>query len=106
MIVYSCQEYAEFEKDGEKLPDDQAWGKRKNVKRNNYDDDRETTVTYYDDVKVNPVHSETISIHWKQPKAEDRYIFDPVKIAPAKLAVVMAKAETMVPSIDKKTLKI
>jgi len=34
MIIYACQEYAEFFKDGEKMTDEQAWGKRKNTKRN------------------------------------------------------------------------
>jgi len=63
------------------------------------------SVTYYEDVKVKPVHSETISIHWRQAKVADkngmdRFTFDAVKIAPAKLAVAMAKAETLVPTID------
>ena len=64
-------------------------------------------MTYYDDVLVNDVYSETISIHWRQPQtAEGRFIFDAVKIAPAKLAVAMAKAETMVSTILKDTLLI
>jgi hypothetical protein len=57
-------------KDGDQLTDAEAWGRRKNVNRNHYDDDRETSVVYYDDVKVEPMHSETISIHWRQPKTE------------------------------------
>ena len=77
------------------------------MKKNGSDNDRETTVTYYDDVLVNDVYSETISIHWRQPQTADgRFVFDPVKIAPAKLAVAMAKAETLVPTIPKDTLLI
>ena len=107
MVIYSCQEYATFTKDGDQLTDEQAWERRKSTNRNHYDDDREMKVEYYDDVEVHPMHSETISIHWRQPKiADGRTIFDATKIAPAKLAVAMAKAESMVPSIDKDTLAI
>jgi len=108
MVIYSCQENAEFEDEkGSKVPEEKAWGFRKNVKKNDEDDDRGSTVEYNDDIKVNPVHSETISIHWRQPKTADgSYTFDPTKIAPAKLAVAMAKAETLVPSIDKANLKL
>ena len=32
MIIYSCQDFAEFTENGETLTDQQAWERRKNVK--------------------------------------------------------------------------
>ena len=78
MITYSCLEGAIYsDKNGDQLAPEQAWSARKTTTQNGSDANTEITFEFGEDIVVEPNHSATISIQWRQPANEKGHrIFD------------------------------